>query len=199
MNTDHSSEHTPQAFWFGRLCLGPSCKASERRLTLPPPSPLGSQRDQVEHVVPRLRLGARLGWGLLRILEEVLAAGAAAPVGGASAGPAACRGHGVEEEGRTFDIQLIDDMHAKVTKEAAEESKVFEEYARFCDDEATAKEYAIKDSKEAFEELPATITDSKAIIESEDSKVGDLTTKISDTESELSNVIAGRSRSTTTS
>merc|ERR1719335_1079317 len=91
-------------------------------------------------------------------------------------------------------IQLIDDMHAKVTKEAAEESKVFEEYAKFCDDEATAKEYAIKDSKEAIEELTATITDSKAIIESEDSKVGDLTTKISDTESELSNAVAVRNK-----
>jgi len=91
-------------------------------------------------------------------------------------------------------IQLIDDMHAKVTKEAAEESKVFEEYAKFCDDEATAKEYAIKDSKEAIEELTATITDSKAIIESEDSKVGDLATKISDTESELSNAIAVRNK-----
>merc|ERR1719478_776661 len=91
-------------------------------------------------------------------------------------------------------IQLIDDMHTKVTKEAAEESKVFEEYAKFCDDEATAKEYAIKDSKEAIEELTATITDSKAIIESEDSKVGDLATKISDTESELSNAIAVRNK-----
>jgi len=91
-------------------------------------------------------------------------------------------------------IQLIDDMHAKVTKEAAEESKVFEEYAKFCDDEATAKEYAIKDSKEAIEELTATITDSKAIIESEDSKVGDLSTKISDTESELSNAVAVRNK-----
>merc|ERR1719420_178822 len=91
-------------------------------------------------------------------------------------------------------IQLIDDMHAKVTKEAAEESKVFEEYAKFCDDEATAKEYAIKDSKEAIEEYTATITDSKAIIETEDSKVGDLSTKISDTESELSQSTAMRNK-----
>jgi len=91
-------------------------------------------------------------------------------------------------------IQLIDDMHAKVTKEAAEESKVFEEYAKFCDDEATAKEYAVKDSKEAIEEFTATITDSKATIETEDSKVGDLTTKISDTESEVSTAVSVRSK-----
>merc|ERR1719335_2038526 len=91
-------------------------------------------------------------------------------------------------------IQLIDDMAAKVTKEAAEESKVFEEYAKFCDDEATAKEYAIKDSKEAIEEFTATITDSKAIIETEDSKVSDLATKISDTEGELSSSVSLRNK-----
>merc|ERR1719335_938481 len=91
-------------------------------------------------------------------------------------------------------IQLIDDMAAKVTKEAAEESKVFEEYAKFCDDEATAKEYAIKDSKEAIEEFTATITDSKAIIETEDSKVGDISTKISDTESEVSTAVSVRNK-----
>merc|ERR1719353_2161183 len=91
-------------------------------------------------------------------------------------------------------IQLIDDMHAKVTKEAAEESSVFEEYAKFCDDEATSKEYAIKDSKEAIEEYTATITDSKAIIETEDSKVGDLATKISDTEGELSSSVSLRNK-----
>merc|ERR1719161_1938366 len=82
-------------------------------------------------------------------------------------------------------LQLIDDFAAKVTKEAAEESKVFEEYAKFCDDEATAKDYAIKDSKEAIEELTATITAAKASIDTEDSIVADVTTKIADTEGEL--------------
>merc|ERR1719262_48990 len=91
-------------------------------------------------------------------------------------------------------LQLIDDFAAKVTKEAEEESKAFDEYAKFCDDEATAKEYAIKDSKEAIEEFTATITDSKAIIETEDSKVSDLSTKISDTESELSNAVSVRNK-----
>merc|ERR1719434_32607 len=71
-------------------------------------------------------------------------------------------------------IQLIDEFAAKVTKEAEEEAKVFEEYAKYCDDEATAKDYAIKDSKEAIEELTATVTDSKAVIESEEAKVSDL-------------------------
>merc|ERR1719443_1025778 len=89
-------------------------------------------------------------------------------------------------------MQLIDEFAAKVTKEAEEEYKVFEEYAKFCDDEATAKDYAVKDSKEAIEELTATVTDSKATIESEESKVGDLSTKISDIEAELSTAVAIR-------
>merc|ERR1719262_2070905 len=76
-------------------------------------------------------------------------------------------------------LQLIDDFAAKVTKEAEEESKAFEEYAKFCDDEATAKEYAIKDSNEAIEELTATIVASKASIDTESAIVADVTTKIS--------------------
>merc|ERR1719428_1112767 len=83
-------------------------------------------------------------------------------------------------------IQLIDDMAGKVTKEMNEGVATFEEFAKFCDDEATEKGYAIKDSKEAIDELNADLVDSKAIIETETATVGDLSTKISDTEGELS-------------
>merc|ERR1719160_1493637 len=89
-------------------------------------------------------------------------------------------------------IQLIDDMAAKVKKEDDELIATFEEFAKFCDDEATAKDYAIKDSKEAIEELSATIVDSKAIIETETAKAGDLSTKISDLEGEVSTAVALR-------
>merc|ERR1719478_1912923 len=82
-------------------------------------------------------------------------------------------------------IQLIDDMAGKVTKEMNEGVATFEEYAKFCDDEATEKGYAIKDSKEAIEELTATVVDSKATVDTEAATVSDLTTKISDTEGEL--------------
>merc|ERR1719262_1813126 len=94
----------------------------------------------------------------------------------AAARPAAALGEKLSPVQKV--IQLIDEFAAKVTKEAAEELKVFEEFAKFCDDEATAKDYAIKDSKEAIEELSATVTDSKATIESEEAKVTDLSTKI---------------------
>merc|ERR1719299_110052 len=71
-------------------------------------------------------------------------------------------------------VQLIDDMAGKVTKERDEAAKVFEEFAKFCDDEATAKDYAIKDSKEAIEEFTATVANSQATIESAEAKVSDL-------------------------
>merc|ERR1719355_171356 len=76
-------------------------------------------------------------------------------------------------------IQLIDDMAGKVTKEDQELLAGFEEYAKFCDDEATSKTYAIKDSKEKIEELKATVSEASATIETEGSKVADLSTKIS--------------------
>merc|ERR1719421_512501 len=71
-------------------------------------------------------------------------------------------------------IQLIDDMAGKVTKEMNEGVATFEEYAKYCDDEATEKGYAIKDSKEAIDEFTATITDASAIVDTEEAAVGDL-------------------------
>merc|ERR1719316_131680 len=91
-------------------------------------------------------------------------------------------------------IQLIDDMAAKVTKEDNELKAGFEEYAKFCDDQATEKTYAIKDGKEQSEELTATITDNSAKIEAETATISDLSTTISDTEGELSTATALRAK-----
>merc|ERR1712118_269996 len=83
-------------------------------------------------------------------------------------------------------VQMIDEMAGKVQKELDETTADFEEYAKFCDDTAVEKDYAIKDGKESMEELSATITDTSAGIESAVATIEDLSTKISDTESELS-------------
>merc|ERR1712226_1353247 len=91
-------------------------------------------------------------------------------------------------------VQMIDEMAGKVQKELDETTADFEEYAKFCDDEAVAKDYAIKDGKESMEELGATITDTSAGIESAAAKIKDLSTKISDTESELSTATALRKK-----
>merc|ERR1719398_624022 len=89
-------------------------------------------------------------------------------------------------------IAMIDEMAGKVQKELDMTTKDFEEYAKFCDDESVAKDYAIKDGKESMEELSATITDTSAGIESAAAKIEDLSTKISDTESELGTATALR-------
>jgi len=91
-------------------------------------------------------------------------------------------------------VQMIDEMAGKVQKELDATTKDFEEYAKFCDDESVAKDYAIKDGKESMEELSATITDTSAGIESAAAKIEDLSTKISDTESELSTATALRKK-----
>lgn len=85
-------------------------------------------------------------------------------------------------------LQLIDEFTAKVTSEFDETKKVFEDFAKSCDDDSSEKAYAIKNSKEQIEDLAATITDSKAGIETETSKISDVSGTISETEKELSDV-----------
>jgi len=85
-------------------------------------------------------------------------------------------------------LQLIDEFTAKVTGEFEETKKVFEDFAKSCDDDSSEKTYAIKNSKEQIEDLAATITDSQAGIETETSKISDVSGTISETEKELSDV-----------
>merc|ERR1719393_498378 len=91
-------------------------------------------------------------------------------------------------------VQMIDEMAGKVQKELDETTADFEEYAKFCDDTAVEKDYAIKDGKESVEELSATITDTQAGMDSAAAKIEDLSTKISDTESELGTATALRKK-----
>jgi len=91
-------------------------------------------------------------------------------------------------------VQMIDEMAGKVQKELDATTADFEEYAKFCDDTAVEKDYAIKDGKESMEELTATITDTSAGIESAAAKIEDISTTISDTESELSTATALRKK-----
>jgi len=82
-------------------------------------------------------------------------------------------------------IQLIDDMAGKVKKDLDESNLVFEDFAKYCDDEASNKEFAAKNSKEQIEALDATITDAEAKISNLEAKVDDLTTKIASSEVDL--------------
>jgi len=82
-------------------------------------------------------------------------------------------------------IQLIDDMAGKVKKDLDESNLVFEEFAKYCDDEASNKEFAAKNSKEQIEALDATVADAAAKISNLEAKVDDMTTKIASSEADL--------------
>merc|ERR1719265_2537044 len=83
-------------------------------------------------------------------------------------------------------VQMLGDMVGKVQKELDATTANFEEYAKLCDDESVERDNAIKDGKESMEELDATIADTSGGIESATAKIQDISTKISDTENELS-------------
>jgi len=91
-------------------------------------------------------------------------------------------------------VQLIDDMAVKVKKDLDATSAEFEEFAKACDDEATAKDYAIKGTQEEIEALTATADDADAKIASLEAKVEDITTKIGDTEGELASAMSLREK-----
>ena len=87
---------------------------------------------------------------------------------------------------------MIDEMAGRVQQGLDDTTADFEEYANFCDDEAVAKDCAIKVGTESMEELSATIRDISAGMESAAEKIEDVPRKISDTESELATVVAPR-------
>jgi len=82
-------------------------------------------------------------------------------------------------------IQLIDDMAGKVKKDLEESNLVFEEFAKNCDDEASNKEFSIRNSNEQIEALGATIADVSAKISNLEAKVDDVSSKIASSEGDL--------------
>merc|ERR1719240_1248825 len=89
---------------------------------------------------------------------------------------------------------MIEDMAVKVQKDLDSVGKEFEEYAKYCDDEATATDYAIKSSNEQIEALSASVEDASAKISELESKVEGLSGSISDSEAELAKALALRKK-----
>ena len=52
---------------------------------------------------------------------------------------------------------MVDDMAVKVQKDLDANNAGFEEYAKYCDDEATSKDYATKSSTEQIDVLSAFV------------------------------------------
>jgi len=80
---------------------------------------------------------------------------------------------------------MIDEMSVKVQRDLDQTNLSFEKFAKYCDDESHAKDYAIKDSTEKLEELAAVIEQSNAKISDAESRIQDASAKISEQEAEL--------------
>merc|ERR1719454_2256067 len=91
-------------------------------------------------------------------------------------------------------VQMIEDMAVKVQNDLDKMGSEFEEYAKFCDDEATAKDYAIKSSTEEIDALSATVEDATAKISELESKVEELSSSISGSEAELAKAASLREK-----
>merc|ERR1719161_3423683 len=82
-------------------------------------------------------------------------------------------------------IELLEENKGKVAADLASEEKEMVEYSNFCDDELTAKGYAIKDATKAIAALEAAITEGEAEV----SKLG---TEMAAKEKELGEATAVR-------
>jgi chromosome segregation ATPase len=71
-------------------------------------------------------------------------------------------------------IQLLDELKAKVQADLTVESKAMEEYVQFCDDEQSAKAYAIKTAGRQIDNFKAVIEDSTGQIQEHESTIEDL-------------------------
>lgn len=82
-------------------------------------------------------------------------------------------------------LTLLSDLKAKVLKDGEAQRKSFEEYADWCKNGASDKEYEIKTAKADIEDLTATIEKAQSDISTLGSKVDDLATAITGNDADL--------------
>merc|ERR1719388_413410 len=71
-------------------------------------------------------------------------------------------------------IELLQDMKGKTEADIAEEKATMEEFMQYCDDQATAKGYAIKEATKLIEDLTATVASSDATAGSASTEIMEL-------------------------
>merc|ERR1719421_1874570 len=82
-------------------------------------------------------------------------------------------------------VELLEECKAKVQKDLDAEAKAMEEYTTFCDDELSAKGYAIKTAESSIADLTADIEDASAQIAEEEDEVTSLGSEIAAKDKEL--------------
>merc|ERR1719159_1713824 len=76
-------------------------------------------------------------------------------------------------------IQLISDLEAKILKEGVASTKVYEEYAEWCEDESKKLGHEIKTVSLQVEDLKATIDQETTTAEEMTTKIDELTAAVS--------------------
>jgi len=82
-------------------------------------------------------------------------------------------------------IQLLGDLQAKIVKEGETESKLYEEFTDYCNDESKETQFAIKTGKSDSERAAATVADETAKIGAAEAKIDELSTTIATNEKDL--------------
>merc|ERR1719267_176049 len=82
-------------------------------------------------------------------------------------------------------IQLLEGLSAKIVKEGDMESKLFEKFTAYCNDESKETQFEIKTSKADAERASATVADETAKIGAAEAKIEELTSTIATAEKDL--------------
>jgi len=82
-------------------------------------------------------------------------------------------------------VQLLGDLQAKIVKEGETESKLYEEFTDYCNDESKETQFEIKTGKSDSERASATVADKTAKIGAAEAKIDELSTTIATNEADV--------------
>jgi len=91
-------------------------------------------------------------------------------------------------------IQLLSGLQAKIVKEGETESKLYEEFTAYCNDESKETQFEIKTGKSNAERASATVADETAKIGAAEAKIEELSTSIATSEKDLKSATAIREK-----
>mmetsp|Transcript_93018 Transcript_93018/g.248970 ORF Transcript_93018/g.248970 Transcript_93018/m.248970 type:complete len:674 (-) Transcript_93018:54-2075(-) len=89
-------------------------------------------------------------------------------------------------------IQLLSSLESKVTAEGEKEQQQYEEFARWCEENAKEKQHELKNSAERKESLESTLEKTQADISTTKAKIEELSASISQNEADLEKATAVR-------
>jgi hypothetical protein len=91
-------------------------------------------------------------------------------------------------------VQLLSGLQAKIVKEGETESKLYEEFTAYCNDESKETQFEIKTGKSDAERASATVANEAAKIGAAEAKIEELSTSIATSEKDLKSATAIREK-----